>query len=98
GSCCAPTGIRCRTWTRLPGPCWPAACRHSAAMTSPEPAAPPAEDARAMSKPEPMRLQGHRLERDASGTTLSGYVDGVELYFKADAGRDLMPGPEPFLC
>ncbi len=52
----------------------------------------------ATSASEPMRLQGHRLKRDASATVLSGYVDGVELYFKADTDCDLMPGPEPFLC
>ena len=51
-----------------------------------------------MATTRPLCLQNHQLKRSASGTVLSGSVDGVELYFKADAGRDLATGAEPFLC
>ena len=55
-------------------------------------------DRRAMATIRPLRLQHHRLERSASGIILSGDVDGIELYFKADADHELMTGAEPFLC
>lgn len=46
----------------------------------------------------PLELQDPVLVRDASRTTLSGRVDGHELYFRTDAGHGLAFGAEPFLC
>lgn len=51
-----------------------------------------------MSPTQPLILERHTLKRDASGTVLSGQVDGVELYFRTDADRGLVIGAEPFLC
>lgn len=50
-----------------------------------------------MADPAPLTLQNPSLRREASGSTLSGTVDGIELYFRTD-GDQLVPGAEPFIC
>lgn len=51
-----------------------------------------------MTATRPLELQEHALVEEASGTTLSGRVDDIDLYVRTDAGLGLVEGAEPFLC
>src|SRR5690606_13792924 len=51
-----------------------------------------------MTTTRPLSLQDPTLRQEPAGTTLSGHVDGVEIYFRTDSDLGLVSGAEPFLC
>lgn len=51
-----------------------------------------------MTRTQPLVLEGRAIKHDAPATVLSGWVDGMELYYRTGADRELAEGAEPFLC